>query len=91
MLGENTAQRCLKCREIIVQNSVAMCELWTCVCVCVCVMCGEGIAGGGNSERRRGRHGCDRVFAVNYLGHFLLVNLFSVYLRRQEIGSEKRL
>jgi len=23
---------------------------------------------------RRSRHGCDRVFAVNYLGHFLLVN-----------------
>ena len=36
-----------------------------------CVV-GKGIAGGVNS--RRGRHGYGRVFAVNYLGHFLLVN-----------------
>jgi len=36
-----------------------------------CVV-GKGIAGRVNG--RRGRHGYGRVFAVNYLGHFLLVN-----------------
>jgi len=39
----------------------------------------KGVAGtdsdsGRTSTRGQRRLGCDRVFAVNYLGHFLLVN-----------------
>jgi len=40
--------------------------------VCLSICC-EGIAGSSDGDRRS-RHGYDRVFAVNYLGHFLLVN-----------------